>query len=52
MTSRENSMQRGPVSYNGSVSNLTIGNQLASGLYILKLQTKTKELVTKIYLQN
>jgi hypothetical protein len=45
-------MQRGPVSYNGSVSDLTIDNQLASGLYILKLQTKTKELVTKIYLQN
>lgn len=45
-------MQRGPVSYNGSVSDLIISNQLASGLYILKLQTKTKELVTKIYLQN
>ena len=45
-------IQSGPVNSNGSGSDLTIGKQLASGLYILKLQTKTKELVTKIYLQN
>jgi hypothetical protein len=45
-------MQKGTVNYNGNLSDLSLGKQLASGLYILKLQGKTKEVVTKIYLQN
>ena len=45
-------MQRGTVNYNGSTSDLSLGKQLSSGLYILKLQGKTREVVTKIYLQN
>ena len=45
-------MKKGTVNYNGNTSDLSLGKQLASGLYILKLQGKTKDVVTKIYLQN
>ena len=45
-------MQQGTVNYDGNTNDLTISNGLASGLYILKLKSKTKELVAKIYLQN
>lgn len=45
-------MQTGAVNYNSNVSDISLSKQLASGLYILKLQAKTKEVVTKIYLQN
>ncbi len=45
-------MQEGTVNYNGNINDLTISKGLSSGLYILKLQAKTKNVVAKIYLQN
>jgi len=45
-------MQQGRVDNVGNLSNISIGEQLASGLYILKLETKEKEFSDKIYIQN